>query len=156
MSEQEENFPDKEPLGAILVKRQRITKDQLDRALTVQAKEGGYLGANLVKLGYVDEIDVVVALIVQCNLPYIAIDKYEIDKNVIRLVPVDVAQRFKLVPLERVGDVLTVVMEDPFDTAAKAELKRITNCRIAPFIATKSEIGNALQRWYGVAVRKTA
>jgi type IV pilus assembly protein PilB len=154
MAEQEENFPDKEPIGAILLKRQKITNDQLNKALSVQRKEGGYLGENLIKLGFVDEIDVVVALIVQCNLPYIAVDKYEIDKSILQLIPQLIAEKFRLIPLERVGDVLTVVMADPFDTAAKAEIKRVTGCRVAPFIATKSEITGALKRWYGVDTKQ--
>lgn len=147
----DDKFPvsKKQLLGEILIKRQLITQEKLDHALKVQEKEEGFIGEILVKLGYIEERDVVVALIVQCNIPYIAISKYEIDQNIIQLFPQDVVKRCQVVPLDRVGDVLSVVMVNPLDVAIKAELQRLTNCQIAPFIATKTEITKAIHRWYG-------
>ena len=71
----------KQLLGQILIKRKMITQEQLQHALDYQKKEGGVVGETLIKLGYVTERDIVVALIVQCGLPYIAVNKYDIDKK---------------------------------------------------------------------------
>ncbi len=139
----------KQLLGEILVKRNIITPKQLDTALEVQKKEEGYIGEILVRLGFLEERDIVVALVVQCNLPYIAIDKYEIDRSILQLIPREIALKYHVIPLDRVGDVLSVVMADPLNIATKAELQRITSCRIAPFIATKIEIENSIERWFG-------
>ena len=138
----------KELLGEILIKRNIITNVQLEQALESQKKENGYIGEILVKLGFLEERDIVVALVVQCNLPYIAIDKYEIDRNILQLIPRDVASKYHVMALDRVGDVLSVVMADPLNVATKAELQRLTNYRIAPFIATKIEIERAIERWF--------
>ena len=87
-SEEKHTEPVKQPLGKVLIKRKVITQEQLDQALEVQKREEGYIGEILVKLGYVDERDIVAALVVQSNLPYIAVDKYEIDKSIIQLIRV--------------------------------------------------------------------
>ena len=135
-------------IGEILIKRKRITKEQLDTALQMQKKENGFVGEILVKLGYVDEQDIVVALVVQCGLPYIAVTKYTIDPEVIRLIPKEVAQKERVIPLNRVGDILSVVMVNPLLEDKKHDLEQLTHCRIATFIATKTEIEQAIARHY--------
>lgn|SRR3989338_2623686 len=142
--------PQKNLLGHILLKRGLVTKEQLDKALDVQSRQEKkqYLGQTLIQLGFVEERDIVVALVVQCNLPYIAIDKYSVDKNIAHMIPEEFARENLVVPLDRVGDILSVVMADPLDQSVKAQLKRITHCAIAPFIATQQELINALDRCY--------
>jgi type IV pilus assembly protein PilB len=135
-------------LGKILLDRNVISLKQLKHALEVQKKKGGYFGEVLINLGYIEERDIVAALVVQCHIPYIAIDQYEIDRNIIQLVPGDVARKYHVVPLDRVNDILSVAMADPMDMAARAEIKRITNYQLAPFISTESEIARAIRRWY--------
>ena len=138
----------KQLLGQILIKRGFITKEQLKDALELQKKEGGVLGGILVKLGYVTERDVVVALIVQCGFPYLAVNKYDIDLKVIELIPEETARKYHIIPLDRVGDVLSMVMDNPLDTALISEIESLTKCRIATFIATKTEIDEAIDKWY--------
>lgn len=135
-------------LGNILIKRGKITSEQLTDALSFQNGEEGFLGEVLVKLGFVTERDIVVALIVQCNFPYIAIDHYEIREAVVQLIPREIAEKYSLVPLDRVGDILSVVMADPLNKPVRIELRKITRCVIAPFISTKTEIEKAIARSY--------
>jgi type IV pilus assembly protein PilB len=135
-------------LGKILLDRNIISPKQLKHALDVQKDRGGFFGDILVDLGYIEERDVVAALVIQCHIPYIAIDQYEIDKNIIQLVPKNVAQKYQIVPLDRVNEILSVAMVDPLDYAAQAEIRRLTNFQLAPFISTKSEIERAILRWY--------
>ena len=138
----------KQLLGEILVKRNRITPEQLNEALAVQRKEAGFIGEILVKLGYLDERDIVVALVVQCSVPYIAVNKYEIDPKVLALIPESKARALHAIPLDRVGDVLSVVMVNPLGAVEKNELEQLTGCKIATFIATRTEIDEAIARWY--------
>ena len=146
--DQEDDATHKPLIGEILLKRHLITSQQLHEALEVQKKETGFLGEILVKLGYLEERDIVVALVVQCSLPYIAINKYEIDLSVLKLIPEKVAREFQVIPLDRVGDVLSVVMVNPLSSQMKTDLEKMTGCKIATFIATKSEINEAIARWY--------
>ena len=135
-------------IGEILIKRNIITKKQLEEALLLQKKEKEFVGAILVKLGYLKESDIVVALIVQCGLPYIAVTKYSIDMSVIKLIPEELARSLHLIPLDKVGEVLSVVMTNPLNVDMKEQLEKISGCRIATFIATRTEIDEAINRYY--------
>ncbi len=139
---------DKPLIGEILIQRNRITKEQLDQALELKKKENGFIGEILVKLGYVDERDIVVALIIQCDLPYIAVNKYKIDPEILQLIPKTIAQNERVIALDRIGDVLSVVMTNPLNEEQRARLEALTKCRIAIFISTKSEIEEAITRLY--------
>ena len=143
------NMPNERPLiGEILMKRKRITKEQLDHALNVQKQENGFVGEILVKLGYVEERDIVVALVVQCGLPYIAVAKYAIDPAIVKLIPKETARQDMVIALDRIGDILSVVMINPLSREEKARLEAMTGCRIATFITTKSELEEAIVRNY--------
>ena len=135
-------------IGEVLIKRKRITQAQLDHALEAQKKENGFVGEILVKLGYLDERDIVVALVVQLSLPYIAVSKYTIDPAVVHLIPKDLAQKERIIALDRIGDILSVVMANPLSDEKKKHLENMTKCRIATFISTKTEIEEAIARQY--------
>ena len=139
---------DKILIGKILVQRRLISPQQLNHALQVQKKESGFIGEILVKLGYLDEKDIVVALVVQCGLPYIAVNKYIVDPMALKLIPKDMAQKERMIPLDRIGDVLSVVMTNPLTDERKAKLETLIKCRIATFISTKSAIEEAIARFY--------
>lgn len=138
-------------LGEILIERKKITPAQLGQALTIQKKEGGYLGEILVKLGFLSEQDIIAALVVQFHLPYIAVDRYEIKREVIELIPKEMARRHCIVPLDRVGDILSLVMLDPLDVSVRVDVRQRTHCRIAPFISTRREIEKAIDQCYGTS-----
>jgi len=135
-------------LGEILIQRKKITREQLDSALGVQKQKGGYVGEVLVGMGLLDERDIVVALVIQCGLPYIAVNKYSIDPAIVRLIPKDVAQKEKVIALDRIGEILSVVMMNPLSEEKKSHLENLTKCRIATFISTKGEIEEAINRNY--------
>ncbi len=135
-------------IGEILMKRKRLTQAQLDQALEMQRNKNGFLGEILVKLGYLDERDIVVALVVQCGLPYIAINKYTIDPEVLKAIPKEMVLRERVIPLDKIGDILSVVMSNPLSDDQKAKLEAVTKSRIAIFIATKSEIDEAIAKFY--------
>jgi type IV pilus assembly protein PilB len=135
-------------LGEILVQRNKITRPQLESALETHKTKGGFIGEALVNMGFVDEREIVVALVIQYGLAYIAVNKYDIDPQVVRLIPREVAQKEKVIALERIGEILSVVMVNPLTSDKKEYLESLTKCRIATFISTKSEIEEAIARHY--------
>jgi len=135
-------------LGEILIQRKLITREQLEGALAIQKQNGGIIGEILVNLGILDERDIVVALVIQCGLPYIAVNKYAIDPEILRLIPKEVASKEKIVALDRIGDILSVVMINPLSEEKKSYLETLTKCRVATFISTKTEILEAIARNY--------
>jgi len=135
-------------LGEILIQRKRITREQLESALATQKENGGFVGEILVNMGLLDERDIVVALVIQCGLPYIAVNKYKIDPQIVQLIPQEVAQKEKVIALDRIGEILSVVMVNPLTDDKKSYLEKLTNCRVATFISTKAEIEEAIARNY--------
>lgn len=135
-------------IGEILLQRKKITTSQLEQALKIQQEGHGFLGEILVKLNCVDERDIVVALIAQCGLPYISVNKYKIDPEILKLIPADVARAHHVIPLDRIGDVVSIVMINPLTDELKKKFESITGCRVATFISTKSEIDDAISRSY--------
>src|SRR5260370_14214809 len=85
----------------------------------------------------------------QYGVPSINLKFYEIDPNVIKLIPQDTALRYQVIPLSRVGSVLTVAMTDPTNVFAMDDIKFITGFNVQPVHASQSAIGQASTRFYG-------
>src|SRR6266704_1698967 len=136
-------------LGEILVKESLITQDQLQKALEFQRTNGGKLGSCLTKMGFITDDDITGVLSRQYGVPSINLKYYEIDPNVIKLIPQDTASRYQVVPLSRVGSVLTIAMTDPTNVFAMDDIKFMTGFNVEPVVASESAIGDAITRFYG-------
>ncbi|HLZ90089.1 MAG TPA: type IV-A pilus assembly ATPase PilB [Candidatus Acidoferrum sp.] len=136
-------------LGEILLKESLITQDQLQKALDFQRSNGGKLGSCLTKMGFITDDDITGVLSRQYGVPSINLKFYEIDPNVIKLIPQDTALRYQVIPLSRVGSVLTIAMTDPTNVFAMDDIKFMTGFNVEPVVASESAIGEAITRFYG-------
>jgi type IV pilus assembly protein PilB len=136
-------------LGEILLKESLITQDQLDKALEFQRSNGGKLGSCLTKMGFITDDDITGVLSRQYGVPSINLKYYEIDPNVIKLIPQDTALRYQVIPLSRVGSVLTIAMTDPTNVFAMDDIKFMTGFNVEPVVASESAIAEAISRFYG-------
>src|SRR5437867_944020 len=136
-------------LGEILVKESLITQDQLQKALEFQRANGGKLGSCLTRMGFISDDDITGVLSRQYGVPSINLKYYEIDPNVIKLIPQDTASRYQVIPLSRVGSVLTIAMTDPTNVFAMDDIKFMTGFNVEPVVASESAIGDAITRFYG-------
>src|SRR3979409_800369 len=136
-------------LGEILLKESLITQDQLDKALEFQRSNGGKLGSCLTKMGFITDDDITGVLSRQYGVPSINLKFYEIDPNVIKLIPQDTALRYQVIPLSRVGSVLTIAMTDPSTFIALHDIKFMPGFNVEPVVASESAIGEAITRFYG-------
>jgi hypothetical protein len=136
-------------LDEILVKESLITQDQLQKALEFQRANGGKLGNCLTKMGFITDDDITGVLSRQYGVPSINLKDYEIDPNVIKLIPQDTAARYQVLPLSRVGSVLTIAMADPTNVFAVDDIKFMTGFNVKPVVASEAAIGDAITRFYG-------
>ena len=133
-------------IGEILVENGSITQKQLGEALNYQKKQPAVLlGKILIELGYVSEEDIVVAVATQYNVPYLPIGNFSLTETAETLIPKELIQKHVCVPLERIGNLLTVVMADPTNEQAIREIEEATKCRLQAFVATASEITSVLK-----------
>lgn len=138
-------------LGELLVERKIITPAQLENALRLQEEKGGLLGQILVNLGIVTEESVAQALTSQYGFPYLPLKQYSIDEELIRLIPENVARQYCLVPLDRIGDTLTVAMADPLNSKAVEDIELLSRCSVQVFVATLSDVIDSIKRHYGAS-----
>src|SRR3979490_3023485 len=136
-------------LGEILIKESLITQDQLQKALEFKRANGGKLGSCLTKMGFITDDDITGVLSRQYGVPSINLKYYEIDPNVIKLIPQDTASRYQVIPLSRVGSVLTIAMTDPTNVFAMDDIKFMTGFNVEPVVASETAIAEAISKFYG-------
>lgn len=142
----------KKKLIDILVHGKLITEAQLATALDIQKNIGGSLGKILIWQGYVSQKDIVIAMSQQLNIPPINLSKYQIDKSLIDLIPERVVKQYLIMPISKIGKMLTIAMVDPLNIFAIDDIKTLTNYQIQPIIASENDIKEAINNYYGAAV----
>jgi type IV pilus assembly protein PilB len=136
-------------IGQLLIKENLITAEQLEGALKHQRQHGGRLGSILISLGYVQDDDITSLLSKQYGVPSINLAYFEIDAAVIKLIPVETAQKYMVVPLSRVGSTLTIATVDPTNVFAMDDIKFRTGFNVEPVVASEASICEALEKYYG-------
>jgi len=138
-----------ELLGQILLKKGLITSKQLEEVLVIQKKEGkGLLGEILIQKGFISEELLCVALSSQSDYCYIPVERYKISKDLVKLVPKEMASKYYLIPLEKIGGVLTVAMANPFDQEAINMAQAATHHKIVCVIGGKKQIEKVIKLYY--------
>lgn len=136
-------------LGESLVEEGVITADQLKQAQEEEKKTGLRLRKALVKLGFIAEEDLVSFLSDKLNVPRIELSNYLIDQKVIDLVPEELARKYELIPVLKIGNRLTCAMVDPWNIFALDEIRSKTGLIIEPSVATEAEIKKSINEIYG-------
>ena len=135
-------------LGDLLVHAGKITWGQLDKALNDQKTKNKKLGEILVEKGFVSENDIIEVLEFQLGIPNIDLDKYEININIAKTIPENLARRYNLIAIDDKNGFLIVAMADPLNIFAIDDIKLATGLNIQPVISTKAQILNAIERCY--------
>ncbi len=136
-------------LGEILVRENLISPQHLREALDYQREHGGRLGFNLVKLGLVTDDMITAVLSRQYGIPSVNLDLFQIDEPVLRLIPQEVAQKYSVLPLSRVGATLTLAMVDPTNVFAMDDIKFMTGLNVEPVVVAEASIQQAISKYYG-------
>jgi type IV pilus assembly protein PilB len=142
-------------VGELLLKERRITPQQLQQALNQQKANGGKLGYNLVKMGFIRDEEITALLSKQYGVPSINLPQFELDQTVIRLIPADTAQKYQIVPLSRSGATLTIAMTDPTNVFAMDDIKFMTGYNVEPVVASEIAVSEAIERYYPAQTKAT-
>jgi type IV pilus assembly protein PilB len=135
--------------GELLVERGRITADQLQQAMKARTDPRERLGQTLIRLGLVDEGDVVELLGQQFSLPIANAEQLShAEPKAVQLVPEHLARQACLLALKREGDVLEVAVADPLDVVSLDHLRALTGCTLKVRIARASEVREAIDDFY--------
>jgi type IV pilus assembly protein PilB len=138
-------------LGQRLVEGQLISQEQYQQVLDHIKREGGRFFSTLVQQGLVGEPELMHFLSQYYRLPLVDIRQLKIDPAVIKQIPMEVVQKYRVIPIKRVGNRLTVAMEDPSDVFAIDDIKFMTGYEIEPVLASPSAIAEAMDTYYDSA-----
>lgn len=135
-------------LGEVLLERGVITAKELEKAVAHQKEKGELMGQVLISLGFVTEEEIALALTAQYGFPYLPLDNYEIDGGLTALVPEATARQYCLIPVDRIGNALTLAMADPSNLQAVEAIEIMTKCVVQTFVSTPSDILKAIEKYY--------
>jgi type IV pilus assembly protein PilB len=135
-------------LGNLLVARGLLTRERLGQAVAEQQRTGETLTGALLKLALVDENELTEFLCRQYGISAVALSQLDLEPAVLALVPVGIATRHEVLPLTRESDTLTLAMADPTNVAAIDDVAFITNLHVAPVVASRTAIRQAIDRNY--------
>jgi len=136
-------------LGEALQELGLISKEQLSEALEKQQKNRKMpLGRILVEMGAVEENVLNGALAKKLGIPYVGIAKFNVDLNAVRLVSVECARKYVLMPLYIHDTALVVAFQDPFNTKAVEEIRFLTEMKVIPVISSHDDIDRAIKKYY--------
>ena len=136
-------------LGDVLVKTGKITNQQLQQGLAFQKEKGGRIGSALVKLGVLAEKELVEFLSQHFGVPAIDLSRVEIDESVIKIIPADVARKYTILPVAKVGAKITLAMIDPTNVFAMDDIKFMTGYNVDPVVSSESALRTAIDKYYG-------
>ncbi|MDP2913167.1 MAG: GspE/PulE family protein [Candidatus Omnitrophota bacterium] len=140
----------REKLIDALINGKVIKKIDLDKALDIQKKSGGNLGKILVDKCFISQRDLMLVMSRQLNIPPINLSKYKInDRSLMQLVPEKLAKQYSIIPISKIGRVLTLAMSDPLNIFVIDDVKMLTKYQIDLVVATENDIREAIVSYYG-------
>ncbi|MCU0640539.1 MAG: type II secretion system ATPase GspE [Candidatus Margulisbacteria bacterium] len=134
-----------------LIKSGLLSETQVKEAIDDGRRTGETLIRSILRRGVVDETSLISFLEKEMEIPRVDLSSYLVDQKTVNLVPISIAKKYHLIPLFKVGDVLTVAMVDPFDVLALDEVRSRTKCDVEPMVAAAKDIEQAIGQYYGVA-----
>ena len=137
-----------ERIGELLVKENLLSADQLSKARTGAAAKGKRLGAEITELGFLEESELTDFVAKQYGVPSINLDEFQVDPEVVQLIPEDVAVKHCVVPVNRAGSTLILATADPSNIFALDDIKFLTGYNIQPVVASEEAIKRAIEKHY--------
>lgn len=138
-------------LGEILLKEKLITDEQFLEALRYQKTNRVSLGKALLALGHVKEQDITSALSRKYRVPVIALERFAVEASIIKIVPVETARKWQILPVGRTGGTLTLAMVDPTNVFAMDDVHFMTGYSIEPLLTSEASMEKAIDKYYGPA-----
>src|SRR3989338_6051882 len=142
-------YSPKERLIGLLINNKVISQAQLDSALKIQKEKGGSLKNILVQSGFITEKDLMAVLSQGLGIPTISLSRFKIDQEFLKLIPRGLANKYQIIPVSKVGNMLTIAMSDPLNIFVIDDLKALTGLNIGIIVTSHKEVQDAIDQYYG-------
>jgi type II secretion system protein E len=137
-------------VGEILLERGKIRPEHLQAALAARKNPQERIDQILVRMGFVEERDVLEALGEQMSIAVVDLAQITIDRDLLKLMPTRLVHKRGLIPIEKTADTLRVATADPYDYTAIDELRMLTGLKVDPVLASATEIQRLIRQHFGV------
>ncbi|MGB5107975.1 MAG: type IV-A pilus assembly ATPase PilB [Candidatus Zixiibacteriota bacterium] len=142
-------MPNPKDLGTMLVDAGKISNEQLTQALALVEKGKGRLEQILIQIGAVsDEEDLTSFIGKQLNIGAIRLSDLELNPEIVKLIPNDIARKFNVIAVSKLGKTLVVAICDPNNIYVLDAIKFITGCTVQPVISPEGAIQKAIEHYY--------
>jgi len=138
----------KDRLTEILIKNKHLTQAQLESALAEQKKKGGTLSEVIVSLKFMREHELISVLSEGLSFPLIDLKRFKVDPEIVKIIPYDIARHYRIIPVSKIGDIITLAMADPLNIFAIDHVESLTGFRINPIISSTQDILSAIEATY--------
>ncbi len=131
-----------------LVKEGLIEYETLEKAQELANAQKINVGQALINSHILTEDALLKFLEAKLHLPYVNLDEYSLDEKCLKYIKFADAKKYKIIPLFKIEDELTVAMADPFDLFAIDRIMELAECSIAPVIASEASILRKIDEYY--------
>ena len=138
-----------------LLEGKLVTQSQLNKALDTQKKKGGRLSDILVREGYLTAEYLTAVIGRELGIPPIRLSRYKIDPAVLNLLPKKLIRQYRIIPVSKIGDMLTIAVADPLNIFAVDDIKSLTGYKIGTLLTTEQEIDEAINEYYEKSAKDT-
>jgi type IV pilus assembly protein PilB len=132
----------------MLLKMGLITQAQYDKCLTEQRNTTEPLVATMIRSNVVTENVMLQFVSRQFNVPSMDLSNFQVEPAVIKMIRPDIANKFMVIPIKRLGRSLTLAMIDPSDIFALEDIKFLTGLEVKPVAAGYSAVKKLLEQHY--------
>ena len=143
-------------IGQLVVELGYVTPDRLAQAERAAKRDGLRFGEHLVLLGLIHQDDLTHALAVQHDIRDVSLPDFDVSPEALACVPAELAQRYRVLPLQITGGRLELAMADPFDLQAVDDLSAVCGHEILRRYARPAELADASRRHYGTSAARMA
>jgi hypothetical protein len=140
--------PEKRRLGLALLAGGPITQERLTEELEKSGKGQSVLGKALLKSNFPREEEILAALVATIRIPKINVRNTKIPLETIKILPSDVAKRYHVLPIEKIGDILVVVSPGVPEEESLGAVRKATGCSVFPFQCDTEGFDEVLATYY--------
>ncbi len=133
----------------ILQERGLVNAEQIKKARSMGDHHSSVLDS-LVALKYLTEDDILKAVAQQFGLQRVYLKHSEVDKDLLSIIPSDIARRYQVVPFHKKRDGIQVALADPFRLDVIDSLSFMLKTEVEAVLTTQQDINEALVKFYGI------
>ena len=138
----------------IVKKTKIVSETELKRAQELQKSTKKKLIRVLLDEGFIPEKDLMFLLSSELSIPVLDLSAFKVDPKVLKIIPKKIAERYEVIPVSQIGNVITLAMSDPLDVSAIDDIKKITQAvNVRPVIVAHRDIQTAIETYYSEDIK---